>query len=117
MSESHDHEHSVEDIKKHVRRYLLIGVALAIGTVLTVWASFIDFGKFFGHPGAVEYNVTVALIIASAKGFLVAGFFMHLLSEKKMIYSVLITTLVFFIALMFLTLWSMQPSNLIQIHG
>jgi len=88
MSESHDHEHSVEEIQKHVRRYLLIGVALAIGTVLTVWASYIDFGKIFGHPGAVSYNVTVALIIASAKGFLVAGFFMHLLSEKKMIYSV-----------------------------
>ena len=109
MSETHDHEHSVEDIKKHVRRYLLIGVALAIGTILTVWASFIDFGK-------PSYNIIVALIIASAKGFLVAGFFMHLISERKMIYTVLVFTLVFFIALMFLTLWSMQPENIIQTH-
>ncbi len=109
MSESHDHEHSVEEIQKHVRRYIIIGIALMLGTALTVWASFINFGS-------PTYNIVVALIIACAKGFLVAGFFMHLISEKKMIYSVLVFTVLFFIALMFLTLWSMDGGSIIQVR-
>ena len=102
-------EHSAEDVRKHVRTYLIIGVALMLGTGLTVWASLIDFGSR-------EINIVVALVIACVKGFLVAGFFMHLISEKKMIYSVLIFTVFFFIALMFLTLWSMAQGNVIQIR-
>jgi cytochrome c oxidase subunit IV len=102
-------EHSVEDVKKHIRTYLIIGVALMIGTVLTVWASLINFGSR-------EINIVIALIIASAKGFLVAGFFMHLISEKKMIYSVLVFTVFFFAALMYLTLVSMAHGNIIQIR-
>ena len=105
----HTDEHSVEDIKAHVRRYLIIGVALMLGTGLTVWASLINFGSR-------EINIVVALVIASAKGFLVAGFFMHLISEKKMIYSVLVFTGFFFAALLFLTLWSMAHGNLIHVR-
>jgi len=101
--------HSVEEVQKHVRTYLIIGVALMIGTVLTVWASLINFG-------GIEINIVVALVIASVKGFLVVGFFMHLLSEKKMIYSVLATTVFFFTALLFLTLWSMAHGNIVQIR-
>ena len=44
--------------------------------------------------------VTVALIVASIKGTLVAGYFMHLIDEKKLIYAVLALTVVFFIVLM-----------------
>lgn len=106
---AHADAHSVEDIQRHVRTYLIIGVALMIGTVLTVWASLIDFGSR-------EINIIVALIIATVKGFLVVGFFMHLLSEKKMIYSVLATTVFFFTALLYLTLWSMAHDNAIQIR-
>jgi cytochrome c oxidase subunit IV len=102
-------EHSMEDVRKHVRTYLIIGTALICGTLLTVWASLINFGSR-------EINIAIALLIASVKGFLVAGFFMHLISEKKMIYSVLVFTTFFFIALMFLTLWSMQHANVIQIR-
>jgi len=93
-SESHDH------VASHVRRYLLVFVALIIGTVLTVWASYIQF------PSR-EINIAVALVIASCKAFLVAGFFMHLVSEKKMIYGILGFTAFFFVGLMALTLWSM----------
>jgi cytochrome c oxidase subunit IV len=106
---AHADAHSIEEVKKHVRTYLIIGVALMIGTVLTVWASLINFGS-------IEINIVVALIIASAKGFLVVGFFMHLLSEKKMIYSVLATTVFFFTALLYLTLWSMAHGNIVQIR-
>ncbi len=113
MSESHDHnhdhDHSPEEIKKHLKRYYIIGVALALGTLLTVWANFLDFGS-------PTINIVVALIIASVKGFLVVAFFMHLISEKKMIYSILVFTVFFFAALMYLTLWSMHPANIIQTH-
>jgi cytochrome c oxidase subunit 4 len=102
-------EHSMEDVRKHVRTYLIVGVALMCGTVMTVWASLI-------HFDSREMNIALALLIASTKGFLVAGFFMHLISEKKMIYSVLAFTVFFFIALMFLTLWSMGHGSIVQIR-
>jgi cytochrome c oxidase subunit IV len=102
-------DHTAEEMRHHVRRYLIVGVALAIGTILTVWASLINFGSR-------EINIVVALLIASAKGFLVAGFFMHLISEKKMIYAVLAFTGFFFTGLFFLTLWSMAHGSIIQIR-
>jgi hypothetical protein len=40
---------------------------------------------------------------------------MHLMSEKKMIYAILIATIFFFTGLMFLTVWSMNPNSLIHI--
>ena len=48
----------------------------------------------------VHLAVTVALIVATIKGGLVACYFMHLISEKKLIYAVLILTVAFFIPLM-----------------
>jgi cytochrome c oxidase subunit 4 len=102
-------EQTIQEMHHHVRRYLIVGVALALGTALTVWASLINFGSR-------EINIVVALVIASAKGFLVAGFFMHLISEKKMIYAVLAFTAFFFTGLFFLTLWSMAHGSIIQIR-
>jgi cytochrome c oxidase subunit 4 len=98
--------HSVEEAKAHMRTYAIIGVALMIGTGLTVWAGEINFGG---------WNIIIALAIAIVKGSLVVSFFMHLISEKKMIYSVMVCTVFFFAALMFLTLWSMHPANVIQL--
>jgi caa(3)-type oxidase subunit IV len=44
--------------------------------------------------------IIVALIIATVKGSLVASYFMHLISEKRMIYMALLLTVVFFAVLM-----------------
>ena len=88
-------DHS-EDISKHVRGYLIIGGTLIIGTVLTVLASQIDLGH--------SMNIVLALIIATVKASLVALYFMHLISEKQLIYTVLAFTAFFFVGLMFLTL-------------
>ena len=101
--------HSVAEAKQHMRTYAIVGVALMIGTVLTVWASYIDFRTR-------ETNIIVALIIASTKGSLVAGFFMHLISEKKMIYLVLGFTAFFVTGLIFLTLQSMSPGGIIHMQ-
>src|SRR5437868_12358612 len=92
--------HSPEHFSHHVRRYLLVFYALLFGTLITVGASYIP----FGHRAV---NIGVALVIATGKAFLVAGYFMHLISERKMIYGILVFTAFFFVGLMFITLWSM----------
>jgi cytochrome c oxidase subunit 4 len=94
-SEGHDHH----DIASHVRTYLVVFGALLVGTVITV-------GMYYVHFESMAVTIAVALFIASIKAFLVAGYFMHLLSEKKVIYSMLAVTVVFFFALGALTLWS-----------
>jgi cytochrome c oxidase subunit IV len=103
-----DHHDSPEEIKKHVKRYVFVFVALLVGTIITVGASYL-------HLSSVALTVTIALFIASVKAFLVAGYFMHLISEKKMIYSILVVTVFFFAALVFLTIWSMEPDHLIHL--
>ena len=96
-----------EDFQHHIRRYLYVFYALLFGTVITVAASYIPFG---GHR---SLNIAVALVIASGKAFLVCGYFMHLISERKMIYGILAFTAFFVVGLMFLTLWSMgEPPHL-----
>src|SRR4030095_13363567 len=92
-------DHSPEQFSHHVRRYLFVFYALLFGTVITVGASYIP----FGHHAV---NVGVALVIACGKAFLVAGYFMHLVSERKMIYGIMAFTAFFFVGLMFLTIWS-----------
>jgi len=90
-----------EHFQQHVRRYLFVFYALLFGTLITVGASYIPFGNR-------EINIGVALFIAIGKATLVAGYFMHLVSERKMIYGVLGFTAFFFIGLMFLTLWALS---------
>ena len=97
MNEQHTHQ----EIKRHVRGYLIVFGALLLGTGLTV-------GAYYLHINSVVLTVALALFIASIKAFLVAGFFMHLISEKKAIYATLLATGVLFLALMFLTVWSMH---------
>ncbi len=88
---------SHDDFKEHVRRYLFVFYALLFGTLATVGASYIPWGNR-------EINIAVALFIAICKGSLVACYFMHLISERKLIYGILIFTAFFFLGLMFLTL-------------
>lgn len=101
----------MSDHKPHeahsIRGYLFVYFALLVGTAFTVWASFLSMPSVFGIP-AHTMNIVVALIIACVKAFLVAAYFMHLISEKKMIYSVLACTAFFFVGLMVLTLFSMH---------
>lgn len=83
------------DISRHVRVYILVFAALAVGTVITVAAARVDFG---GH-----LNVAVALLIATVKATLVAAIFMHLKWEKSMwIWYSLALCAVFFVFLMVL---------------
>jgi len=82
------------DIRKEVKKYFIVFAALLVLTVVTVVASNLQFG--------VTLGVIVALIIATIKGYLVACNFMHLSSEKKVVYFVLIIAAVFLIWMMLL---------------
>jgi caa(3)-type oxidase subunit IV len=65
-------------------------------TLITVTISSLHLG--------IAAAVVVALVIAAMKGSLVASYFMHLISEKKVIYLALILTAVFLLALILLPL-------------
>ena len=84
--------HTVEEIKKETRTYLLVFAALAALTIITVAVSYLDLSFAAG--------LALALAIATIKGTLVACFFMHLISERKLVHSVLILTVAFFVVLM-----------------
>ena len=83
----------------NIRKYIMIGAALLVFTVITVAANQVHL--------AVPLAITVALIIATMKGGMVAGVFMHLSHEKQAIYGALVLTLVFFIVLIFVPLATM----------
>src|SRR5215510_9284805 len=99
--------HSAEEIDRHVKIYISVFVALMVLTIVTVAIS-----RF--HL-SVPIAVTIALLVATIKGSLVACYFMHLISEKKLIYAVLALTVVFFIALMALPV--ITHENGFWIHG
>ena len=88
-----------EEVKHHIKTYVLVFVALAFLTVVTVGISYLD----LGHVG----GIVLALIVASIKGTLVACYFMHLISEKVTIYWTLLVTLACFLVLMFVPLSTM----------
>src|SRR5262245_35932379 len=83
------------EIKKAIRTYGIVGGLLFVFTAITVGVNLI-------HVSNVALAITIALIIASMKGTMVAAIFMHLNHEKKWIYGALILTVVFFVVLMLL---------------
>jgi cytochrome c oxidase subunit IV len=80
------------DIDRHVKIYITVFVTLMVLTIVTVAISRVHL--------PVPMAVTAALIVATIKGSLVACYFMHLISEKKLIYAVLILTVAFFVPLL-----------------
>jgi cytochrome c oxidase subunit 4 len=94
-----------DDIRSHVKTYYMVFGALMVLTTITVGVSYLHL--------ATPMAITVALIVAAIKGSLVAMFFMHLLHERKVIYWALMLTVVFFVFLMFVPLFT----NLDRITG
>ncbi len=95
----------VDDIKKSVRKYIMVFAALMALTVITVAISYLHLG--------VKAAIAVAMVVATIKGTLVATYFMHLIDERKAIYWTLILTVIFFIVLMVLPV-SMHLDRLVQ---
>ncbi len=83
-------------VREHLRVYVMVFVALAVLTVVTVAISYLDL------PTALA--ISVAMVVATVKASLVAGYFMHLLSEKKVILYLLVLCAAFLVFLFVLPL-------------
>ena len=97
-----------EAIKKSVRTYWMIGAALYVFTVITVAVNQVHL--------AIPLAITVALIIATMKGSMVASVFMHLNHEKKWIYGSLILTVIGFFILLSVPKFTIMDSIGTPIH-
>jgi cytochrome c oxidase subunit IV len=91
-----DDQHAVDthhvDIDKQVKIYITVFVSLMALTLITVAVSYLHLPPVLA--------ISVALLVATIKGTLVACYFMHLIAEKKLIYAVLIVTVAFFVVLL-----------------
>ena len=87
-------------IQSYVRLCAVIFLVLVATTGCMIATSFSHIGD--------GWTLKVALIlgIAAVNAFLVAGHLMHLLSEKKLVYTVLAFTVFFAIGLFGLTVWA-----------
>ena len=87
-------------LKSYIRLCAVVFLVVVCTTAAMIATSFSHIGE--------GWTLKVALILAIAvvNAFLVAGYLMHLLSEKKLVYTVLAFTVFFFIGLMGLTVWA-----------
>jgi heme/copper-type cytochrome/quinol oxidase subunit 4 len=94
MSDSHP-----DAFKSYVRKCGIIFGAVACVTLVMVGTSYAPI-----HNRALAIGLVLAA--AAVNAVLVASYLMHLISEKKMIYTVLAFTAIFFVGLMGLTIWA-----------
>tara|TARA_B100001029_G_scaffold48506_1_gene38535 strand:- start:1433 stop:1729 length:297 start_codon:yes stop_codon:yes gene_type:complete len=88
-----------DEVKHHIKTYVIVFIALAFLTVVTVAISYLDIG--------VKAGIALGLFVASIKASLVACYFMHLIDEKTTIYWTLIATAISFLILIFLPISTM----------
>jgi cytochrome c oxidase subunit 4 len=80
-------------VSKHIVSpvvYIIIFASLMLGTGITIWAAFQNFGKF---------NIVIALAIATIKATLVVLYFMHARYSPKRTQLVIVCS-VFWLAIM-----------------
>ena len=95
-------ESDLAAVRKSVRSYMIVFASLMVFTVITVSVSSLHL--------AVPIAITAALVIAAIKGSMVAGVFMHLSHEKKWIYGSLLLTVLFFLVLIFVPLFTVSDT-------
>ena len=97
-----------EAIRKSIRSYGIVGGLLLVFTAITVAVNQVHL--------AIPLAITVALLIATFKGSMVAAVFMHLSDEKKWIYGALLLTVAFFVVLMILPILTISDTIGTPIH-
>ncbi len=98
----------VRDIQKTVKGYFIVFATLMVLTVVTVAVSYL-------HLSLIP-AIALALFIATIKGSLVACYFMHLISEQKIIYAILLFTLFIFLVLLILPVLGLKGSLFGTLH-
>jgi caa(3)-type oxidase subunit IV len=97
-----------ESVRKSIRTYLMVGLALFVFTGITVAVNQVHL--------AVPLAITVALIIATTKGSMVASIFMHLSHERQWIYGSLILAAIGFALVILLPLATVSNTIGTPIH-
>ncbi|MCU0797362.1 MAG: cytochrome C oxidase subunit IV family protein [Akkermansiaceae bacterium] len=92
---------SAEDIKKAIRTYLIVGGILFAGTVATVLVATVPMFDI-GRHGFDHWDMWLGLAIATTKASFVAMVFMHLNHEKKAVYWLFASGIIFAIAMVIL---------------
>ena len=103
METGHTNSHG-HDVQKEVRIYLLVFGGLMFLTIVTVCVSYLHLPLWAA--------IMVALFIAIVKASMVACFFMHLISEKKLIYIILSMTAIFFLSVMSISMSEVHKSKI-----
>jgi cytochrome c oxidase subunit IV len=103
MAMVHETTTSPEEFKKHLGKYYVVFVALLCLTAITVGVSYLRLNR--------PLAIAIALIIASIKAGMVAAVFMHLISERKVIYAVLILTVAFFLLVLLLPMFTIVDGS------
>ena len=96
-------DNSNHSIEQHIKTYINVFIALGFLTVVTVAVSYLEVSfieAFF-----------IAMTVATIKGSLVLGYFMHLMTERQMIIWILAATAISFLILMFLPLISVTDAT------
>ena len=97
MADATTHAHSSHEPAHHVTpllTYILVFLALAAGTILTVVASRYNLGM---------WNTPIALLIATIKAVLVILFFMHVIHSTRLTWVVVIASFLWLGVLFVLT--------------
>jgi FtsH-binding integral membrane protein len=88
-----------ELFRNYARRCWLVFAAVVAATLVMVAASYAPISS----RGLL---IGMVLAVAAFNAALVAGYLMHLVSEKKTIYAMLAFTALFFVALLWLVWWA-----------
>jgi heme/copper-type cytochrome/quinol oxidase subunit 4 len=83
----------------YARKCWIVLAAVVAVTLLMVGSSYAPLPN-------QAFRIGLILAAATVNAFLVAAYLMHIITEKKLIFAVLAFTVVFFIALMGLSLWA-----------
>jgi len=102
MADAHAAPHQITPL----RTYFVVFAALAIGTLLTWYASTINLGAF---------NTPIALVIATTKAVLVILFFMHVIHSSRLTWVVIIASF-FWLAMLFVLTFADYLTRLWQIY-
>lgn len=83
-----------DNLKQYNKKYIKVFLALLVFTAITIAVSYLHVGVVLG--------IFIAMVVALTKGTLVAGFFMHLFDENKILLSILVLTVFMFLVLLLL---------------
>lgn len=109
MSHDHNEEHEHEEHPSHLKLMAGILGGLLVLTIVTVLASYVDFGS-------TTINITIAMLIATVKAGLVAVYFMHLRWESKLIQSFALISLPLLVLLIGFDLWDVGLRMLSKLY-